>query len=156
MPDKDANLRLELWAVNPNDPNKDYLLDYSDSKVDNLEHIYARGDANYTNYELVVLFSDSQSPITNDQLPIAAQRYGLAWNVSKKQTMDNILWYDLNADGIVNDADLTILVGNLLTSIKSPETYLLGDINADGAIDQKDFEIILSHKDATADWLTTK
>ncbi|MFZ0033721.1 MAG: S8 family serine peptidase [Sedimentisphaerales bacterium] len=152
MPDKDANLRLELWAVNINDPNKDYLLDYSDSKVDNLEHIYARGDANYTNYELVVTYSNIDDP---NQTP-ASQRYGLAWNVSKKQDSDNILWYDLNADGIVNDADLTILVRNLLTSIKSPETYLLGDINADGVIDQKDFEIILSHKDATADWLTTK
>jgi len=166
MPDKDANLRLELWAVDTNDPENNYLLDYSDSKVDNVEHIYARGDANYTNYEIVVLFSDSQSPITNDQLPITAQRYGLAWNVSQKQDLvrrsgsedesDNILWYDLNADGIVNDLDLTILVDNILTSIKSPGNYLLGDINADGTIDKKDFKILLEHKDTQADWYTTK
>ena len=58
MPDKDANLRLELWAVDTNDPDNNYLLDYSDSKVDNVEHIYARGDANYTHYELVVTFSN--------------------------------------------------------------------------------------------------
>ena len=56
-----------------------------------------------------------------NQIP-AAQRYGLAWNVSKKQDSDNILWYDLNADGIVNDSDLTILVDNVLTSVKSPES----------------------------------
>jgi hypothetical protein len=155
MPDKDANLRLELWAVDTNDPNNNYLLDYSDSKVDNVEHIYCKADANFTNYEIVVLFSD-QSPITNDQLPITAQRYGLAWNVSKKQNKNDILLYDLNADGIVNDSDLTILVDNLLTSVKSPKTYLLGDINADGTIDKKDFEIILKHKDTTADWYTTK
>jgi hypothetical protein len=156
MPEKDADLRLELWAVDANEPNNNYLLDYSDSKVDNVEHIYARCDANYTNYEIVVLFSDSQSPITNDQLPITAHRYGLAWNVSKKLNKDNILWYDLNADGVVNDSDLTILVDNVLTSVKSPETYLLGDINADGTIDKKDFKLLLKHKDDAADWYTTK
>ena len=152
MPDKDANLRLEIWAVDTNDPANDYLLDYSDSKVDNVEHIYAQGDANYTHYELVVTFGNIDDP---NQIP-TAERYGLAWNVSKKQDSDNILWYDLNADGIVNDLDLTILVDNLLTSIKSPKTYLLGDINADGTIDKKDFKILLEHKDTTADWYTTK
>ena len=155
MPDKDANLRLELWAVDTNNPENNYLLDYSDSKVDNVEHIYCKADANFTNYELVVLFSDSQSPITNDQLPITAQRYGLAWNVTK-QNKDNILLYDLNADGIVNDSDLTILVDNVLTSAKSSKGYFLGDINADGAIDKKDFKILLEHKDAQADWYITK
>jgi hypothetical protein len=152
MPDKDANLRLELWAVDTNDPENNFLLDYSDSKVDNVEHIYARGDANYTNYELIVTFSNIDDP---NQTPVA-QRYGLAWDITKKLNKDNILLYDLNADGVVNDSDLTILVGNLLTSVKSPETYPLGDINADGVIDKKDFEIILSHKDTQADWYTTK
>ncbi len=178
-PEKDSNLRLELWAVDPNDPANDYLLDYSDSRVDNVEHIYAQGDANYTNYELVVLFSDYQSPNTNHQLPITAERYGLAWLVSPVRSntaisngvsnekdlvrrsfsedgSDDILWYDLNTDGIVNDLDLTILVGNALTSMKSPEACLLGDINADGAIDRKDFKIILDHKDTQADWYTTE
>jgi hypothetical protein len=160
MPAQDANLRLELWAVDTNDPENNYLLDYSDSKVDNVEHIYCKADANFTNYELVVTFSNIDDP---NQIP-AAQRYGLAWNVSKKQDSNDILLYDLNADGIVNDSDLTILVGNLLTSIKSPEacpersrgSYPLGDINADGVIDQKDFKILLEHKDTTADWHTTE
>lgn len=156
-PEKDANLRLELWAIDLNDPANDYLLDYSDSRVDNLEHIYVRADANYTDYQIVVSFSDYQSPIP-------AERYGLAWlvrrsaseggNASKKQDNDNILWYDLNADGIVNESDLTVLLDNWITSIKSPESYLLGDINADGAIDRDDFEILLDHKDAQADWYT--
>jgi hypothetical protein len=152
MPDKDANLRLELWAVDLNDPNKDYLLDYSDSKVDNVEHIYCKADANFTNYELVVTSTNSSdsNEIQTDQ------RYGLAWDITKKLNSDDILLYDLNADGIVNDSDLTILVGNLLTSAKSSKGYLLGDINADGVIDQKDFKILLDHKDATADWLATK
>jgi hypothetical protein len=148
MPDKDTNLRLELWAVDTNDPNNNYLLDYSDSKVDNVEHIYCKADANYTNYELVVTYANSSD--SNEIQP--DERYGLAWNVSKKQDSDNILLYDLNADGIVNDLDLTILVDNILTGVKSPGNYLLGDINADGVIDKKDFKILLEHKDAQANW----
>jgi len=143
MPDKDVDLRLELWAIDTNDPCNSYLLDYSDSKVDNVEHIYARADANYTHYELVVLLSDSQSPET--------ERYGLAWNVTKKQIKD-ILWYDLNSDGVVNDADLTALVDGA----ESSKGYMLGDVNGDGAIDKKDFRIILAHKNDTADWYKTE
>ncbi|MGA1979099.1 MAG: S8 family serine peptidase [Sedimentisphaerales bacterium] len=161
MPDKDADLRLELWAVDTNNPDNNFLLDYSDSKIDNVEHIYARCDANHTNYELVVTFSNIDDP----NQTASAERYGLAWLVRRslgeggnvsKQDNDNILLYDLNADGIVNDLDLTILVDNVLTSAKSPKTYLLGDINADGTIDKKDFKILLDHKDATADWYKTE
>jgi len=144
MPEKDTDLRLELWAVDAIDPANNYLLDYSDSSVDNVEHIYCRADANYTDYEIVV----SHDPMQID----TAQRYGLAWNVSAGQDSDNIFWYDLNADGIVNDLDFTMLLTNLLNSTKSPESYLLGDINADGAIDIKDVEILIKHKDDRADW----
>ncbi|MDD5326422.1 MAG: S8 family serine peptidase [Phycisphaerae bacterium] len=143
MPDKDVDLRLELWAVDINEPNNSYLLDYSDSRVDNVEHIYARADANYTHYELVVTSTDLDDTID--------QRYGLAWLVTKKQVRD-ILWYDLNADGVVNDADLTALVDGA----ESSNGYMLGDINGDGAIDKKDFRIILAHKNDTADWLATE
>jgi hypothetical protein len=167
MPDKDANLRLELWAVDTNDPDNNYLLDYSDSKVDNVEHIYCKADANFTNYELIVTFSNpvlSEVEGTNDQLPITAQRYGLAWNVSKKQDSDNILWYDLNADGIVNESDFTVLLDNWITNIKSPEacpgrsrgSYLLGDINTNGTIDANDLQILIDHQNLKADWHTTK
>ena len=145
-PEKDADLRLELWAIDPEDPNNDHLLDYSDSSVDNVEHIYCRADANYTNYEIVL----SHDPMQIDK----TQRYGLAWNVSTGYDSDNIFWYDLNADGIVNDSDFTILLTNLLNSTKSPESYLLGDINADGTIDIKDVGIFINHKDDQADWHT--
>ena len=50
IPEADVDLRLELWAVDQENPNNAYLLDYSDSEVDNVEHIYFRMDANYTNY----------------------------------------------------------------------------------------------------------
>ncbi|MHC4911838.1 MAG: S8 family serine peptidase [Planctomycetota bacterium] len=148
-PDKDANLRLELWAVDPENHNNDRLLDYSNSSADNLEHIYCRADANYTNYEIVVSYSG-----VSDQNEISsAQRYGLAWNVSEAKDSDNIFWYDLNADGIVGEPDFKILLDNLLiNSGKSPEGYLFGDINTDGEIDVNDVEIILKHKDLKADW----
>jgi hypothetical protein len=81
-----------------------------------------------------------------------AQSYGLAWNTSDKQDSDNIFWYDLNADGIVNESDFAIMINNILNSTKSPDSYLFGDINADGAIDIKDFNILFEHKDRQADW----
>ena len=147
-PEKDANLRLELWAVDPNDPNNDYLLDYSDSKLDNLEHIYCRADANYTNYEILVSYSDIRHSNQTD----TTHRYGLAWNVSERQTSDSIFWYDLNADGIVDESDFTILLENWSKSQQSPESYSLGDINADGTIDTNDLQILLNHKNLKANW----
>ncbi len=147
-PIRDSNLRLELWAVDPNNSSNDYLLDYSDSNVDNVEHIYVPADPNYTNYEIVLSMND-----TDDPREIAiAQRYGLAWNISDKQDSDSIFWYDLNADGVVNGSDFTILLNNILNSTKSPEGYLLGDINADGAIDINDLEILWEHNNRQADW----
>ena len=151
-PDKDANLRLELWAINPQNHSNDYLLDYSDSSADNLEHIYCRADANYTNYEIVLSYSDIGGP----NQPDSAQRYGLAWKTSKKQNSDSIFWYDLNADGIVNESDFAVLLNNRLTSFKSFESYLFGDINTDGAIDANDLVILLNHEDLQADWYTTE
>lgn len=157
--DKDADLRLELWAVDSNDPANGILLDYSDSAVDNVEHIYWRTDPNrqdglrhYTNYEITVSFSDTDKQIET----AATQRYGLAWSVSDKKDDNSIFWYDLNADGVVNELDFTILVSNLANSRQSPEGYLLGDINTNGEIDVNDVEILVRHKNTKADWLTTQ
>ena len=159
LPEKDSDLWLELWAVDANDPNNDYLLDYSDSSADNLEHIHCLADANYINYEIILSIDDIDDP---NQPPLlsttvdkgATQRYGLAWNVSEVSDSDNIFWYDLNADGIVDELDFTVLFDNLLNSMKSPESYLLGDINTDGAIDVNDLHILLNHKNLKADWYT--
>jgi hypothetical protein len=158
-PDKDANLRLELWAVDSNDPANGILLDYSDSAVDNVEHIYWRTDPNrqdglrhYTNYEITVSFSDTDKQIET----AATQRYGLAWSVSDNQHNDSIFWYDLNADGVVNELDFTILVNNLVSSRQSPESYVLGDINTNGAIDVNDVEILVHQPNTKADWHRTQ
>ncbi len=167
LPDKDADFRLELWAVDIDDPNNDYLLDYSDSSVDNVEHIYAAADANYTNYEIVLSISDEkQEDITENQsfdskLGTVELQYGLAWNLDCRQTSvsdgkkdDSIFWYDLNADGIVNESDLAILLNNLLADNKSSESYLLGDINTDGTIDMNDLQILMDHSNLKANWYT--
>jgi len=142
---------MSLWVVDPENPENDYLLDYSDSSNDNLEHIYCRADANYTDYEIAVLYSNIDDP----NQPVINERYGLAWNITEKQDSDNIFLYDLNADGIVGEPDFKILLDNLLiNSGKGPETsYLFGDINANGSIDVNDVETILYHKDQKADWL---
>jgi hypothetical protein len=148
IPEKDSNLQLEIWAVDPDNQDNNYLLDYSDSNVDNIEHIYTAADPGYTNYEIIISFSD----INGQEDLSETQRYGLAWKINDKQDNDNIFWYDLCADGIVNESDLTILLNNLSNSNKSPESYLLGDINTDGAIDVNDLKILLNHNNRLADW----
>jgi len=148
--EKNCNLRLELWAIDPDNPNNDYLLDYSDSSVDNVEHIHIAADAGYTNYRIIISFSNIEDP----KEPALSERYGIAWNVQKKQETDNIFWYDINADGIVNEADFLIMLNNLLNSTKSPDSYFFGDINPNGVIDVYDLVAILDNHNRQADWLT--
>jgi len=145
---KDADLRLELWGINPDNPNGSRLLDYSDSSADNIEHIYYPADVNYTQYEIVVSYSDSDTGNSE------TQRYGLAWNVTRDAGKESIFWYDLNADGVVNEADTNILIYNSLTSAKSPQSYLLGDIDTDGIIGSKDIQNLSNNKDRQAGWHT--
>jgi len=149
-PEKDCNLRLELWAIDPGNPDSDYLLDYSDSSVDNVEHIHIAAEPGYTNYKIIISFSN----IEDTKEPAISQRYAVAWNVRKKQETDNIFWYDINADGIVNEADFLIMLYNMLNSSKSPDSYLIGDINPDGVIDANDLGAILDNHNRQADWLT--
>jgi hypothetical protein len=146
-PDKDVNIRLELRAVDPNNAAIRYLLYYSDSAVDNVEHIYYPADANYKEYEIAVIFSNNSQSET-----AVSERYGLAWSVGDRQNNDSIFWYDLNADGIVNEQDFAIFINNWQNSRQFPESYVLGDIDADGAIDINDVEILLSHRNTEADW----
>ena len=146
--EKDADLRLELWAVDANDPNRDCLLDYSDSPLDNVEHIYCRADANYTDYEIILSINDSNNP----DLPAVAQNYALAWNVANALDDDSIFWYDLNSDGIVNDADFVVLMDNWVRCREEKEDYLIGDLNNNGTIDLDDVEILIRHNDLKADW----
>ena len=148
IPEADADLKLELWAVDQENPNNAYLLDYSDSEVDNVEHIYFRVDPNYTHYEVVISYSDTD---TQNQMA-GAQSYGLAWNVKDAPNNDSIIWYDLNTDGIVDEADFTVLLDNWVNSITSPESYLYGDIDNNGMFDANDIGVFLDNANRKADW----
>ena len=143
----DSDLRLELWAVDYNDPNNDRLSDYSDSYTDNVEHIYCQLDANHTDYELVVTLSDVNEPNIS-----VIEGYGLAWNIGEKPQKNVALHCDINADGIVNDSDLMVLMENLLNSMNSSDGYLIGDIDSDGRIDVNDLNILMEQTDRKADW----
>ncbi len=153
-PAKDSNLRLELWTVNPQNSALNILLDYSDSPADNVEHIYFPAVSGFTDYQLVVTNSD-ESRGTSSQA--RETRYGLAWSVGEKPSRSDILWYDLNADGTVDDAaDLTILLNNLYESSKTPDSYLTGDINGDGRIDVEDVKSLFKQTGRKADWLISE
>jgi hypothetical protein len=143
---KDADIRLEVWAVDSNDPNKDYLLDYSDSRIDNVEHIYTQADANVTDYEIVVLFSDEH----NVNQPIASPPYAVAWNVGPVPVRNDALWFDLNADGVVDDLDINVLLDNLIADIGTSSHYLFGDINSDGLVDISDLDILMQYIESSA------
>jgi hypothetical protein len=58
--------------------------------------------------------------------------------------IDEALWYDLNADGVLNDSDLDALVYNYIT-YKPPGGYFMGDINSNGTFDANDLEAFLNH-----------
>ena len=147
-PEKNCNLRLELWAVDPGNPNKEYLRDYSDSKIDNVEHIHFATDAGYTNYKIIISFSDIENP---KELALN-QQYAISWNVQNRQKTDNILKYDINADGIVNQADFLIILDKLQNS--TSDSYLIGDINPKGVINVNDLAAVLDNYNRQADWLT--
>jgi len=142
LTEADSDLRLELWAVDPNDPDAGYLLDYSDSISDNVEHIYRAADPNYSTYELIVTFSN---PADSNDLNPALERYGLAWRTDEADKTESIYWYDLNYDGIIDTMDFSTLLKNLNSPVDSEAGYLLGDINMDGVIDIKDVVILMGH-----------
>jgi hypothetical protein len=144
---KDADLRLEIWAVDSNDPNNNYLLDYSDSRTDNVEHVYTPADGNFTDYEIVVLFSNEHDV----NQPQVSPPYAVAWNVGQVPVRDDALWFDLNGDGVVDDLDVDVLLDNLIASMETSDRYLFGDINSDGVIDISDLDILMRYIDSAAD-----
>jgi len=146
--EQDCDIRLEIWAVDPLDPERNRRLDYSDSKIDNVEHIYFPTRPDYHHYQIVVMISASEE----DPLRSISERYALAWRVTASEQLDSILWHDLNADGIVNDQDYLSLINNWQASLDFPDAYAIGDVNEDGAIDGKDLDTLRSNDDRRAEW----
>ncbi|NQV35337.1 MAG: S8 family serine peptidase [Phycisphaeraceae bacterium] len=142
---KNTDLRLELWAVDPNDPGRDEMIDHSDSLIDNVEHLHSSAREGYTRYQLVVVMH------TEDATTPLSERYALAWSVTEQPDQNDLLWNDLNADGIVNAQDYQVLMNNFST-MDSPARYAIGDVNTDGAIDEKDLAILVSNGNKQADW----
>lgn len=130
LSEKDVDIKLELWAVDTENPQANYLLDYSDSKVDNVEHIHCQADPNYTDYELVVFYADEPNA--------PAHNYGLAWSVNSPAPNDKNLWLDINTDGQFDNKDIVIVLENVIEFARQSTEYLIGDINEDGAIDFDD------------------
>ncbi len=149
VPGTDSDLRIEVWAIDPEDSSNDLLLDTCDSKVDNVEHVYVQLLPEYRVYELVVSYAEG-----DEQTAMASEHYGLAWTVAEKAESDSILWHDLNADGIVDGADVKIFLANRNLGLTSPDAYVIGDINADGAIDGADLESLVANRNRKADWRT--
>lgn len=150
LPRKNSDLRLEVWAIDPNNTERGYLLDYSDSAVDNVEHIFCEADPNFTEYEIVISFSD----LEGDHADVL-QQYGLAWNVTATANDSSIFWHDINADGIVDKTDLSTALQNWADKIESPQNYRFADVNSDGVVDANDLGAILNNLNRTADWYST-
>ncbi len=74
LPAEDVDFRLELWATDFNEPNEPVLVDFSDSPVDNVEHIYYQIDDRFDNYELVVTTAEA----LQSNKP---SRYALSWQI---------------------------------------------------------------------------
>jgi len=150
QPERDSDLRLELWAVDANNPDNNYLVDYSDSPNDNVEHIYHRTDAGYSDYILVVLNNGAIDANFGES------RYALAWSVTDSRQADaaerEICWFDLEADGIIDINDADILINNSLKLAEQPWSYYIGDITADGAIDHADFKVFMDNLGRRAPW----
>ncbi|UCD48637.1 MAG: S8 family serine peptidase [Phycisphaerales bacterium] len=147
----DSDLRIELRAIDPDNSSNDLWLDSCDSKLDNVEHLYTRLLPEYSVYELVVSYSDLDAAAASG----ISERYAVAWTVGEEPDSDNILWHDLNVDGIVDEADFTIFLDNRNLGLTSPDAYVIGDINDDGIIDGTDLERIFANRNRTADWRTT-
>lgn len=140
-----TDLRLELYAVDPNGERPDERIDFSDSLIDNVEHIYCSTEAGYTQYQLVVTMH------TEEVSGPLSEPYALAWSVTEQPDKSDIRWSDLNADGIVNVQDYQILMKNFSDSA-SPARYAIGDVNGNGIIDEKDLAKLSDNSHRRAEW----
>ncbi len=145
LPDRSTDLRLELYAVDPNDPDRNDRIDHSDSLIDNVEHIYSPTKAGYTQYQLVVVLR------TEDATEPLSEQYAVSWSVTEQTNQDDLLWNDLNADGIVDAVDYQILMNNFST-MGSLTRYAIGDVYTDGVIDEKDLAILEANNNKQAEW----
>ncbi len=132
--EKNSDLRLEVWAVYPEANKNSYLIDYSDSPVDNVEHVHFKTDPNIKEYEIILRH--------NRESRSQKESYALAWRTQQIQNFGNEK-YDLNMDGIISADDVYKIVENMMKSKEDRSGYYYGDIDSNGVIDFKDVQIFL-------------
>ncbi|MFC1762251.1 S8 family serine peptidase [Planctomycetota bacterium] len=142
-----SDIRLELWARESDSGGQLVLLDYSDSTIDNVEHIFFKTRSGYQDYEIVVILNEGEDSAEQPNM----EHFALAWDVSTLAEEDNIHWYDLNGDGIVNAADSALLMHYQKEQAQA-DGYALGDINSDGVIDSTDLRMIRQNNLRQAPW----
>ncbi|MCH7916612.1 MAG: S8 family serine peptidase [Planctomycetes bacterium] len=159
LPGKNNDLALELWAVDANDPTRDMRIDYSDSRKDNVEHLYTKSLPGFTEYQLIVLLrhpvpSEGQEAGPSEE---AWERYGIAWNTAAGHDEKDIRWHDLNSDGVVDAADVRLLEETMARRPwETRSTYTIGDVNTDGKVDMIDVEGLEAERDRRAAWYSER
>lgn len=144
------DLRLELWTVNEYG-HLEHLLDYSDSPVDNVEHIYFQNPAEQ--YVALVVRG-----IPAPDHPANYETFALAFSEVDSHWQGDRLAGDLNLDGLVNQEDITQLLiywrasqTESLAGVLQKE-YSAGDINFDGAINLADLQTLLQQWQQRSPW----
>ncbi|MBN1765395.1 MAG: S8 family serine peptidase, partial [Sedimentisphaerales bacterium] len=140
-------LVLELWSVDDEGRLLDRL-DYSESTLDTLQHIYYQ---NVTELQVALVVS----VLPRSQGLDGYEAFGLAFTDNQSNWLGDQLAGDLNADGIVAVQDMMQLInawksqkdGDMLT-----DYYFKEDINCDGLIDALDFEIMATQWQKQSAW----
>ena len=146
-------LVLELWSTDQQG-NLRSLLDYSASDKDNLQHIYFQNDAEQT-IALVVRADPDEASAVVDRVGFA-----LAYSDADENWCGDQIASDFNADGIVDEADLTRLVYTWRFHEENPDLvhqtanliHVPEDINGNGRIDNGDFETFIKQYGQISPW----
>jgi hypothetical protein len=146
-----ADLALELWAVD-DDGNPRTQLYFSDSKTDNLEHIYYHSPST----QKVALVVRTAVSAAN---PKSVETYAVAWTSEEQNWPGDRLRGDLNGDGVVNtlDAQQIIRLWLLNRIIPSASGLTAGpaateDLNLDDAVNTDDFNLLMQQWQQHSDW----
>ncbi|HSV27690.1 MAG TPA: S8 family serine peptidase, partial [Sedimentisphaerales bacterium] len=129
---RDTDLAMELWAW---DDSGSRMVDHSDSRVDNLEHISFVAEPN-EQYFLLVRLSGNAAPNSE-----ASESFAMAWRVHETPPRD-VAWYDINGDGTADIADAAAIIANFSTAGTKTKVGQPGDINGDGFIDLVDLVLL--------------
>jgi hypothetical protein len=145
-----ADLALELWSVD-DEGNLVQLLDYSDSKQDNLEHIYYRSPAAHR-VALVVRSAETAAKQGTED-------YAVAWTSEDENWLGDRLRGDLNADGVVDVKDAEQLIRLWIHnqtggSSGTPGYSAPEDLNLDGRVNTDDFTLLKQQWQQQSEWHT--